>query len=199
MTSTRDTQVHSSLIREQIQTQQKTVRLEPYNPFGVGQSFESIQIASKSICAFYHTDCRAVQNFVAGAIPSPISHSTSPPPEMPPYRASPKSIRAQGAYYTEAPLTGVSMVKLCMEEERCIGLFLQYSNYNRTVGQFRYDKVVGHSMKGPLYILVKNSGGAVHLTFADKPTSKPGYQCQPMTGHIVWWYDRERSEVSLEA
>jgi hypothetical protein len=170
----------------------------------VWQTYQATQIASDSIQTFYYSDYNTTRNHVVGAIPHVAfdEHEHRAPPRNPIYYAMPRSdsMIPTETYYSEAPLSGVHKVRLCMEGDYCIGLLLQYDSYSRSVGHFRYDKIIRYHPDKPSYIAVRESRQdnkvSVHVEFPNEPIVRAGYHCQPMIGRIVWWYSREISDVS---
>ncbi|RMZ73058.1 hypothetical protein GMOD_00009568 [Pyrenophora seminiperda CCB06] len=145
-----------------IKTQRKMVWLSPLITADLYQLLEATQIANDSIQAFYYSDPSKAYNHVVGTIPT--THASSGQQEIPTLPNSPSYQTAapgdlgmcvQDWHYSDAPLTGVNRVRLCMEGEYCIGLLLQYDKYDRTVGQFRYDKDIFDYLFKPAYVALK--------------------------------------------
>jgi hypothetical protein len=155
-----------------------------------------------SINAFYYSHPHSSYNHIVGAVTLlAVTSEDSWQPLVRPFYQSlglTRNLPAYDWYYSDAPLSGVRRVQLCMDGENCIGLQLQYDGHRRAVGQFRLDKVIWDYPDEPHYIGLTRTqpdcGSFLRVIFS--PT-QDDCRFQPMAGAIVWWYGKDTSEVSL--
>jgi hypothetical protein len=158
-------------------------------------------IASFPVHALYYSDPSA--NFSYMRRPhyaNKMGHDTLP--EFQTYRTE---VPRQGIFnaekfYSEAPLDGVVRVQSCHDRGRCTGLFLQYENYNQTVGEFQYGKGKLEKFDQPcsigLYQVQQDGTTSLCIKFSTNLSSL-GDGMQPMSGFIVWWYGRDVCDVKI--
>jgi len=157
--------------------------------------------------AFYYSVCDAPGDQVVGAISEgggdKCLNATKPP--WPLYRTH-RPIWDQGMktdwFYSEASLELVERIQLCVSDGLCIGLRLQYKEYDRILGQYRLDRESEESFDNPqwgsfiqLRTLVGNSG--IQITFSQHMPTNIGWNTFRMSGIMCWWFGRGRSEISL--
>lgn len=164
-------------------------------------SLQITHIASSPVHALYYTEPSTDFSYMRRPyFANKIEHATSP--EFPTYRTEvpQQGLLTAELFYSEAPLDGVVRVQSCHDRGRCTGLFLQYENYNQTVGEFQYGKGKLEKFDQPcwigLYQVQQNGITSLCIRFSTDLSSL-GDGMQPMSGVIVWWYGRDVSDVKI--
>ncbi|KAF1346343.1 hypothetical protein EJ07DRAFT_160537 [Lizonia empirigonia] len=158
-------------------------------------------IASSPVRALYYSDPSTNFSYVRRpCYANKTEHAASP--EFPTYKTEVPGhgLHTAEIFYSEAPLDGVVKVQSCHDRGRCTGLFLQYENYNQTVGEFRYGNGELEKFDRPcsigLYQVQQAGTTCLCIKFsADLSSLEDGMQ--PMSGFIVWWYGKDVSDVKI--
>ncbi|KAF2022057.1 hypothetical protein BU24DRAFT_417703 [Aaosphaeria arxii CBS 175.79] len=191
-----------------IRTKHKTVWLGGYISPEMQTKQCIVQIADSSVCALYYRYPHSVSSD-AGAFPNhsfknskQMDTSLFPMPQSP---APNHRSFDDSSYYTEASLQGLLHVRLCLDDDYCLGMEFDYGHYCVAVGQFRYDKVTTDP-------LVPNAIGLMHVEFQSNPRVRIRYfnesssgpeearSCQRLDGGegtITWWHCRDASTFSF--
>jgi hypothetical protein len=103
-------------------------------------------------------------------------------------------------FYSEAPLDGVVRVQSCYNKGQCTGLFLQYENYNQTIGEFQYGKGELEEFDRPcpisLHQVQQAETSTLRIAFSTDLSSLEDSML-PMSGFIVWWYGKDVCDVQI--
>jgi hypothetical protein len=110
-------------------------------------------------------------------------------------------------FYAQAPLELVHGVEIC-GTGFCIGLLLHYNGFERTIGQYRLDKLSTEDcVSNPLWIEYTQERDRLTATshakikFWDHMPEGRSKRCyenvQKMVGVMTCWVRRDRFEVSI--
>ena len=137
-----------------------------------------------------------------------LNETAAPPkPPVPHYRIPPPNYCLSSCdwIYSEAPLEGVAYARLCLDNDFCIGILLHYGTWTRTLGEFRFDKVISARILEPRWLqysqerdrLNAKSRIRMHLGGSEDMKKSEEYSSRPMIGWCVWWYGKDKSDIAI--
>ncbi|KAE9986980.1 hypothetical protein EG328_004112 [Venturia inaequalis] len=194
-----------------VMTTQKVVWLGCYFAETFRVWTQAVQISSGPVRALFYSDPQVYGNQIIGAIPQYACNDASYIFEATPpsYRSSMPMYGSSKFdwFYSEAPLSSVVQVQLCVDKGFCIGLLLRYENLDlRTLGEFRFDKAID-CIYNPRSILCiqqrkeSNETSNIQIEFSSlEPRifqKTTDHQVYGMDGIMVWWFGKERSEIKI--
>jgi hypothetical protein len=105
-------------------------------------------------------------------------------------------------FYSEAPLTSVERVRLCISDGQCIGLRLQYKSHDVALGQYRLDKESPEWVDNPQWVRFQTSRMSpekigIQIQFSQHKPTDVGWSICRMSGVMCWWFQNGMSEISV--
>lgn len=161
-------------------------------------------ISLQPVHALYYSAANATGNRIIGAIPEEGKCLNEAELSWPQYRNNrPYGYKGEKLqwYYSEASLESVERVQLCVEHGFCIGIRLQYKEFDKTLGHYRLDReseCFDNPQWGTL-IEHRDSAGNLHVKIKFSKYMPKCEDCKVfrMAGVMCWWFGPGRSEVAV--
>lgn len=159
------------------------------------------------ITALYYSDTRTTCKQIVGALDNhgqkSVASGTIDLSSLLPRTARPFEPGGDKLvwFYSEAPLQSVQRIRLCIVEDSCIGIRLQYKEFDITLGQYRVDKKSEKCFDDPQWVKYTtecdNQSGTTRteLAFSRSKPSLDGWF--RMAGVMTWWFRPGRSEINI--